>query len=244
MRPGNKVRIDRLLVDRGLAETREKAQALLLAGKVFTAGQRIDKPGRLVPGDAPVEVKGWLPYVSRSGLKLEAALDAFDVDPSDKVCIDIGASTGGFTDCLLQRGAARVYAVDTGAGQIDWKLRTDPRVILLENVNARNLTPEQIGEPAHLLVCDVSFISVTLLLARFPPLLGPDGEFIVLIKPQFEAGKHLVGKGGIVRDEAVRRQCCCKVQSAVEALGYRTSIISSPLLGAEGNQEYLLYARH
>ncbi len=244
MKPAIKVRIDRLLVERGLAETRERAQALLLAGAVFLDGRRIDKPGRLVAPDMPIEVKGRLRYVSRGGLKLEAALDAFRVDPAGKVCIDIGASTGGFTDCLLQRGAARVYAVDTGAGQIDWKLRTDPRVSLLENVNARRLAPQQIGEPANLLVCDVSFISVTLLLPRFPPLLAPGGEFIVLIKPQFEAGKKLVGKGGIVSDDDVRRQCCEKVQSEVEALGYRTSTIPSPVLGAGGNQEYLLYARH
>jgi 23S rRNA (cytidine1920-2'-O)/16S rRNA (cytidine1409-2'-O)-methyltransferase len=239
-----KTRVDQLLVDRGLTESREKAQALILAGEVLVNGQKADKPGRTIASDARVEVTGRLPYVSRGGIKLAAGFEAFHVDPAGKVAIDIGTSTGGFTDCLLQHGAVRVHAVDTGAGQIAWKLRTDPRVILHEKVNARYLTPEQIGEPADLIVCDVSFISVTLLLDRFPPLLHPAGEFIVLIKPQFEAGRGLVGKGGIVRDPAVHKACCDKVREAAASLGFGTRIVPSPILGTEGNQEFLLHASH
>lgn len=243
MKPA-KARVDQLLVDRGLVESREKAQALILAGEVLVNGQKADKPGRTVPADARIELTGRLPYVSRGGFKLAAALDAFAVNPTGKVAIDIGTSTGGFTDCLLQRGAVRVHAVDTGAGQIDWKLRTDSRVILHENWNARYLTPAEIGEPADLIVCDVSFISVTLILPRFPALLKPDGEFIVLIKPQFEVGRHHVGKGGIVRDAALHAASCAKVREASESLGYRTQIVPSPILGTEGNQEFLLHACH
>lgn len=239
-----KQRIDQLLVERGLAESREKAQALVLAGEVIINGQKADKPGRAVGSDVKLELTGRLPYVSRGGLKLEAALDHFHIDAAGKTCIDIGASTGGFTDCLLQRGAARVYAIDTGAGQIDWKLRSDPRVVLRENCNARYLSPADIGEPAHLLVCDVSFISVTMLLERFPPLLAPGGEFVILIKPQFEVGKGQVGKGGIVRDPELREAACRRVRDAVEALEYRTAIIPSPIFGTEGNQEFLLHASH
>lgn len=243
MKPA-KARVDQLLTDRGLVESREKAQALILAGEVLVNGQKADKPGRTVPADARIELTGRLPYVSRGGFKLAAALDAFAVNPTGKVAIDIGTSTGGFTDCLLQRGAARVHAVDTGAGQIDWKLRTDSRVILHENCNARYLTLADIGEPADLIVCDVSFISVTLLLPRFPELLKPDGEFIVLIKPQFEVGRRHVGKGGIVRDAALHEASCAKVREASESLEYRTQIVPSPILGTEGNQEFLLHACH
>lgn len=239
-----KARVDQLVVDRGLAESREKAQALILAGEVLVNGQKADKPGRTIAADARIEVTGRLPYVSRGGVKLAAALDSFEVNPAGKVAIDIGTSTGGFTDCLLQRGAARVHAVDTGAGQIDWKLRTDARVVLHEKLNARYLTPEEIGEPADLIVCDVSFISVTLLLGRFPALLQPEGEFIVLIKPQFEVGREHVGKGGIVRDAALHEACCAKVREAAESLGFRTRIVPSPILGTEGNQEFLLHACH
>lgn len=244
MKPAAKQRVDQLLVERGLAESREKAQALLLAGEVLVNGQRVDKPGRAIPTDAQVELTGRLPYVSRGGLKLEAALKAFEVDPAGKVCLDIGASTGGFTDCLLQHGAHRVYAVDTGAGQIDWKLRSDSRVILREHSNARHLTPEDIGEPVDLLVCDVSFISVTLLLPRFPALLSPNAVMIILIKPQFEVGKGMVGKGGIVREAGLRHEACEKVRQCAEALAYRTAMIPSPILGTEGNQEFLLYVHH
>ena len=239
-----KARVDQLLVDRGLAESREKAQALILAGEVMVNGQKADKPGRTVAADSRLEVTGRLPYVSRGGVKLAGALDAFAVDPKGMVAIDVGTSTGGFTDCLLQRGAVRVHAVDTGAGQIDWKLRTDSRVVLHENVNARYLMPEAIGEPVDLIVCDVSFISVTLLLPRFPALLKPEGQFIVLIKPQFEVGRENVGKGGIVRDAALHEACCAKVREAAESLGFGTRIVPSPILGTEGNQEFLLHACH
>jgi len=243
MKPAPKIRIDQALVERGLADSREKAQALILAGEVKVDGQRIDKPGRAIAAQAQIAVTARLPYVSRGGLKLAHALDTFAIHPEGKVCIDIGTSTGGFTDCLLQRGALRVYAVDTGAGQIDWKLRGDPRVVLLENTNARYLMPAAIGEPAALLVCDVSFISVTLVLPQFPPLLTPDGEFVILVKPQFEVGREQVGKGGIVRDPALHEAACNKVRTAVEGLGYTTAIIPSPVLGAEGNREFLLHAR-
>lgn len=244
MKAPAKLRIDQLLVDRGLADSREKAQALVLAGEVRVDGQKADKPGRAVTVDARIEVTGRLPYVSRGGVKLQAALDQFAMNVEGKVCIDVGASTGGFTDCLLQRGAQRVYAVDTGAGQIDWKLRTDPRVVLHENRNARNLKPHDIGELVDLVVCDVSFISVTLMVERFPALLKPGGEFVILIKPQFEVGKGQVGKGGIVREAPLREAACEKVKAAVEKLGYKTAIIPSPILGAEGNQEFLLHASH
>lgn len=239
-----KARVDQLLVDRGLAESREKAQALILAGEVMVNGQKADKPGRTVAADSRLEVTGRLPYVSRGGVKLAGALDAFAVDPKGMVAIDVGTSTGGFTDCLLQRGAVRVHAVDTGAGQIDWKLRTDARVVLHENVNARYLMPEAIGEAVDLIVCDVSFISVTLLLPRFPALLKPEGQFILLIKPQFEVGRENVGKGGIVRDAALHEACCAKVREAAESLGFGTRIVPSPILGTEGNQEFLLHACH
>lgn len=239
-----KQRIDQLLVDRGLAASREKAQALVLAGEVMVDGQKADKPGRAVSSEVKVEVTGRLKYVSRGGLKLEAALETFGIDVRGRICIDIGASTGGFTDCLLQRGASRVYAIDTGAGQIDWKLRTDPRVTLHENCNARHLKASDIGELADLIVCDVSFISVTLFVDRFPSLLKPAGEFVILVKPQFEAGRGQVGKGGIVREPAIREAACEKVRAAVAALGYHTAIIPSPVLGAEGNQEFLLHASH
>ena len=202
------VRLDVALVTRQLVESRERAQALILAGKVTVNGQRADKPGRPVTEDARIEVEQPLKYVSRGGLKLEAALQAFQVSVEDKVCMDVGTSTGGFTDCLLQHGAKRVHAVDTGAGQISWKLRTDPRVVLHENVNARYLTFEEIGEFADVMVCDVSFISVTLLIPALAPLLTEEGIWIILVKPQFEVGRGLVGRGGIVRDAAVQIASC------------------------------------
>lgn len=239
-----KVRLDQILVDRGLAESREKARALILAGAVTVQGQKAAKPGHGYPADVPVELSAKPPYVSRGGFKLAAALDHFAIDPSGRVCLDIGASTGGFTDCLLQRGAARVYAFDTGAGQLDWRLRTDPRVILRENCNARYLTPADLPERASLAVCDVSFISATLIVPVIPPLLDAGGEMVILVKPQFEVGRGMVGKGGIVRDPDLHQSACDRVREAVEALGYRTGIIESPILGAEGNREFLLYARH
>ncbi len=241
--PGRR-RLDQLLVERGLAESRAKAQALVLAGEVFVEGQKAEKPGHAVAVDSRIELSGRLPYVSRGGLKLAAALDNFGIDPAGRVCLDIGASTGGFTDCLLQRGAARVYAVDVGAGQIDWKIRTEPRVVLRENVNARYLSYEDIGELVDLAVCDVSFISVTLILPALVPLLKATGEMVVLVKPQFEVGRGKVGKGGIVREPELHAEACTRVQDAVRAAGFTSSVIDSPILGAEGNREFLLYARH
>jgi 23S rRNA (cytidine1920-2'-O)/16S rRNA (cytidine1409-2'-O)-methyltransferase len=238
-----KERLDVTLVSRELAESREKAQALILAGKVTVDGVRADKPGRIVSGTAQIEVEEAPKYVSRGGLKLEAALARFAVPVEGKVCLDVGASTGGFTDCLLHHGAARVHAVDTGAGQIAWKLRTDPRVILHEHLNARYLTFEDIGEPVNLITCDVSFISVTLLIPALAPLLVEGGEWIILVKPQFEIGREMVGKGGIVRDPSAHRLACEKVAAAVQAIGFATELMESPILGAEGNREFLLYTR-
>ena len=235
-------RLDQLLVERGLAESRERARALILAGKVTVDGRKVDKAGQAVPVDAAIEVAEPLRYVSRGGYKLERALDHFRIDVCGKVCLDIGASTGGFTDCLLQRGAARVHAVDTGAGQIAWKLRTDPRVALHERLNARYLKFDDIGERVDLAVIDVSFISVTLILPAVATLLAEGGEMVILVKPQFEVGRGQVGKGGIVRDPKLHEAACAKVREAVEALGFRAEIIESPLLGAEGNREFLLYA--
>lgn len=231
------------LVERQLVESREKAQALIIAGKVMVDGQRADKPGRAVAAESRIEVSGQLKYVSRGGLKLEAALDYFQIDVADRVCMDVGTSTGGFTDCLLQRGARRVHAVDTGAGQIAWKLRTDPRVVLHENTNARHLTFAEIGEAVDLIVCDVSFISVTLLLPALAPILKPQGDWIILVKPQFEAGRNLVGAGGIVRDPEAQESAYRKVLGALQMQGFDGTVIDSPILGAEGNREFLLHAR-
>jgi len=229
-------------VERQLAESRERAQALILAGKVTVNGQKADKPGRPVDPADRIEVEQPLKYVSRGGYKLEAALDAFRVSPEGKVCLDVGTSTGGFTDCLLQRGALRVHCVDTGAGQISWKLRTDPRVILHENVNARYLTIDELRERPELIVCDVSFISVTLLIPALAELLADRGDWIILVKPQFEVGRELVGKGGIVRDTAAQVAACERVAQALQNRGFVTQTIDSPILGAEGNREFLLRA--
>src|ERR1043165_1753594 len=195
-----KQRLDRLMVERGLAESREKAQALIMAGEVKVNGQKAAKPGHTVGSDCAIELLSRPPYVSRGGFKLAGALQHFGIDVAGAVCLDIGSSTGGFTDVLLQAGAARVHAVDCGAGQLDWKLRTDPRVVMHEGINARELRLEEIGERADFLCLDVSFISVTLILPAIAPLLQPGGQMVILIKPQFEVGKGQVGKGGIVRD--------------------------------------------
>lgn len=241
MKPDRR-RLDQLLTERGLAESREKAQAMILAGSVMVDGQRSDKAGRLVAADCRIDVTEKLPYVSRGGLKLAAALDGFGIGVAGGTCLDCGASTGGFTDCLLQRGAARVYAVDVGSGQLDWKLRSDARVIVREGVNARYLKPEDFPERMDLAVCDVSFISVTMILPAVAPLLKPDsGEMVILVKPQFEVGRGQVGKGGIVRDPALHQASCDRVRQAAEALGFATAIMESPILGAEGNREFLLY---
>ena len=239
-----KQRLDRLLVERGLAESREKAQALIMAGEVTVEGQKAVKPGHSVEVSSKIEITGKAPYVSRGGLKLAAALDAFAIDVTGRVVMDVGASTGGFTDCLLQRGAARVHAVDVGTGQLDWKIRTDPRVVVHDGINARHLRPEDIGEPVDLVTCDVSFISVTLILPAVTPILRPEGAMVILVKPQFEVGKGQVGKGGIVRSPELHREACARVENAVKSLGFETSIMESPITGAEGNKEFLLYARH
>lgn len=239
-----KMRLDQILVDRGLADSREKARALILAGSVTVDGQKSDKPGHSFPEDCRIQVAEPMPYVSRGGFKLAAALDHFRIDPSSRVCLDVGSSTGGFTDCLLQRGAARVYAVDVGHGQLDWRLRNNPRVVVREGVNARYLRPEDFPEKFDLAVCDASFISATLLIPAIAPLLLERGEMVILVKPQFEVGRDQVGKGGIVRDPELHRAACGKVRAAVEALGYTASLMESPILGTEGNREFLLYARH
>jgi len=239
-----KIRLDRLLVDRGLADSREKAQALIMAGEVLLNGQKAAKPGQAVAPDAAVEVLARPPYVSRGGLKLAAALRQFAIDVTGQVCLDIGASTGGFCDAVLQAGAARVHAVDVGAGQLAWPLRTDPRVVVHEGINARDLHFSDIGELVSLITYDVSFISVTLILPAAVPLLQSAGRMVILIKPQFEVGKGQVGKGGIVRDPSLHQAACERVESAVCSLGFETSIMVSPILGAEGNKEFLLYAHH
>ncbi len=236
-------RLDQLLVERGLAETRAKARALILAGQVLVGGRKGVKAGEMVPAEVPLEVLAPPPYVSRGGLKLQAALEHFRIPVEGRVCLDVGASTGGFTDCLLQRGARRVYAVDVGRGQLDWKLRGDPRVVLCEGVNARYLGRQHVPEPVELAVCDVSFISVTLILPRLAALLAPSGEMVILVKPQFELERGQVGKGGVVRDPELHRAACRKVAEAAEGLGFRSQWIESPLRGAEGNREFLLYAR-
>ncbi|HUS08009.1 MAG TPA: TlyA family RNA methyltransferase [Bryobacteraceae bacterium] len=245
MKPPGKQRIDQLLVERGLAGTRHKAHALILAGSVIVNGQKAAKPGQTVAADSAIELTAKLPYVSRGGLKLAAALHHFGIAPDGKVCLDIGSSTGGFTDCLLQHGALRVYAFDVGSGQLDWTLRNDPRVIVREQFNARNLKPEDVPERCAIAVCDVSFISVTIILPALPPLLDEQAQMVILVKPQFEVGRQDVGRGGIVRDPALHAAVCDKVRLAVESLGFRAQLLESPILGAEGNREFLLYAdRH
>jgi len=239
----SKLRLDLWLVERRLVESREKAQALIMAGDVLLNGQRAMKPSQLVGSEAVVELTAKPRYVSRGGLKLEAALQIFAISVEGAVCADFGASTGGFTDCLLQAGAARVHAIDTGTGQIDWRLRNDPRVILHEGVNARHLDPTMIGEKITLAVCDVSFISATLILPAMNSILKTDGQIVVLVKPQFEVGRGQVGKGGIVRDPELHQAACDKVRIALEGLGFQTRIAASPITGAEGNREFLLHAR-
>jgi 23S rRNA (cytidine1920-2'-O)/16S rRNA (cytidine1409-2'-O)-methyltransferase len=240
-----KQRLDLVMVARGLAASREKAQALIMAGEVKLAGQKASKPGQTVSEEDLIEVAAPPPYVSRGGFKLAGALDHFGVSVEGRVCLDIGSSTGGFTDCLLQRGAVRVHAVDVGTNQLDWRIRSDPRVVVHENLNARNLAFEDIGELVGLWVCDVSFISVTLILpAALAMLEQPKGEMLILVKPQFEVGKGQVGKGGIVRDAALHEQACQRVEESVRAAGYLTAIMPSPILGTEGNKEFLLYGHH
>ena len=244
-RPTAKSRLDQALVARGLAETRSKAQGLIMAGLVFVAGRRADKPGAPVAADAAIDVRGKEhPYVSRGGVKLAAALDHFAIDPRDKVCLDVGASTGGFTDVLLQLGAARVYAVDVGHGQLDWRLRNDGRVVVLERVNARHLTKVQVPEPVNLIVCDASFIGLATILPAPLALAAPGARLVALIKPQFEVGPQHVGKGGIVRDAAQQQAARDRVVAWLGAQDGWTvrGVIESPIQGADGNREFLLAA--
>src|ERR1035441_4106825 len=239
-----KIRLDRLLVERGLVESREKAQGLILAGLIMVDEQKMEKCGSLVDAQAVLRMLGDPPrYVSRGGLKLEGALEHFRINPDGRVCLDVGSSTGGFTDCLLQHGAGKVFAVDGGTNQLDWKLRRDPRVIVLEKLNARYITFDRIGTLAELVTIDVSFISVTLILPPLVPLLATPADLIVLVKPQFEVGKGQVGKGGIVRDPAQHQEAIAKVSRTVIQLGFSNlASMGSPLLGAEGNHEFFLHA--
>ena len=239
-------RLDALLVERGLIETRSKAQALIMAGLVWSGDRRLDKPGMLLPAEIPIEVRGRdHPWVSRGGVKLARALDEFSIDPAGAVALDIGASTGGFTDVLLTRGAARVYAVDVGYGQLAAKLRVDPRVVLLERVNARALTRAQVPESVDLVVCDASFIGLEVVLPAPLALAGERAQLVALIKPQFEVGKGRVGKGGVVRDKALRREVCDRIVGWLDSQpGWRVAgLVESPILGADGNQEFLVHAR-
>ena len=236
-----KERLDVYLTEKGLAESRAKAQALIMAGLVYVDGQKVDKPGFSVAEGQSVEARGVAcPYVSRGGLKLEKALRDFGVDPTGYVCSDSGASTGGFTDCLLQQGARKVYAIDVGYGQLAWKLRSDPRVVCMERTNVRNLTPADLGEPLDLSVVDVSFISLKLVLPVIYNLLKPDGQVLCLIKPQFEAGKDKVGKKGVVRDPAVHREVLETFLQTAADLGFNVrNLTYSPVKGPEGNIEFL-----
>ncbi len=238
-----KFRLDIILVERNLAPSRQKAQALILAGRVFVNGHRVDKVGSQFKNDTEIEVKGDLiPYVSRGGLKLEAGLDHFQVDPTGMTCIDIGASTGGFTDCLLQRGAEQVYAVDVGYGQLDWKLRQDDRVEVMERTNARHLTPNDFPVLFDMAVIDASFISLEILLGPTAALLKENGRVMALVKPQFEVGKGQVGKGGVVRDQELRRAMVSKIEDFGKKLGFIShGATPSPIQGPKGNQEFLIY---
>jgi 23S rRNA (cytidine1920-2'-O)/16S rRNA (cytidine1409-2'-O)-methyltransferase len=244
--PGEKERLDRLLVDQGLVASREIAVRTVLAGGVLVEGRIVDKPARLVARTARIEIARAAPFVSRAGEKLAAALDAFSIDPQGVIALDVGCSTGGFTDCLLQRGAQRVYGVDVGYGLIDWKLRQDPRVVLHERTNVRYLDRSLIPEPIDLAVIDVSFISVKLVLPSVVPLLRDTGRVIALVKPQFEVGKGQVGSGGIVRDQVQRRAVTEKVISSARGLGLDvTGVLDSPVKGRKGNQEILVsFQRH
>ena len=238
-----KKRLDILVTERGLAESREKAKALIMAGDVYVDQQKADKPGDLYPEEAPIEVRGkGLKYVSRGGLKLEKAMAEFPITLSGLVCMDVGASTGGFTDCMLQNGAKKVYAVDVGYGQLAWSLRTDPRVVNLERTNARYLSQEQVPEPIDFFSVDVSFISLSLILPAVRPLLAENARAVCLIKPQFEAGREKVGKKGVVRDPAVHQEVIEKILSFALENGYSVlGLTFSPVKGPEGNIEYLAY---
>jgi 23S rRNA (cytidine1920-2'-O)/16S rRNA (cytidine1409-2'-O)-methyltransferase len=240
-----RLRLDQLLVQRGLCETRAKAQARILAGDVLVDDRPVTKAGTAIPEDAPIRLRGEaLPFVSRGGLKLTGALDKFGIDPGERICFDAGSSTGGFTDCLLQRGAVRVYAVDVGTNQLHWKLRSDPRVVSLEQVNLRNWDAERIPERCSLLVADLSFISLRLVIPPILPSLTDGAEAILLVKPQFEAGRDDVEKGGIVRDTLVHTRVCREIWAFFTGTELKPqAIIESPILGGEGNKEFLLHLK-
>jgi 23S rRNA (cytidine1920-2'-O)/16S rRNA (cytidine1409-2'-O)-methyltransferase len=240
-----KTRADVALVDRGLAESRTRAQALILAGLVFSGERRVAKAGDQVPGDAPLEVRGQdHPWVSRGGLKLDHALDAFDIDVTGAVAIDVGASTGGFTDVLLSRGASLVYAVDVGHGQLAWKLRNDDRVVVLEKTNARHLTADHVPEAASMIVCDASFIGLQVVLPAAMALAAPGARLVALIKPQFEVGREQVGKKGVVSDPALHAEVCDRIRDWLGGLPgwWVIGLTESPITGPEGNKEFLIAA--
>jgi 23S rRNA (cytidine1920-2'-O)/16S rRNA (cytidine1409-2'-O)-methyltransferase len=242
----SKPRLDQLMVERGLAGSRAKAQALVLAGQVFSGERRLDKPGRTVAADMPIELRAPArPFVSRGGQKLAHGLDRFGIDPAGAMALDVGASTGGFTDVLLQRGAARVYAVDVGRGQLDWRLRNDPRVVVLEQTNVRHLSREHVPEAIDLIVSDVSFISLELALPPALALAAPGASLVALIKPQFEVGKGQVGKGGVVRDPALHQAVCGRIGDwLAKRQGWPVlGIVESPITGPKGNREFLIAAR-
>ena len=241
-----KKRLDIMMVERALAPSREKAKAYIMSGEVYVDGQKEDKAGTMFPETVQIEVRGkTLPYVSRGGLKLEKAMKHFDVTLADKVCMDVGASTGGFTDCMLQNGAVKVYSIDVGYGQLDWKLRNDPRVVCMEKTNIRYVLPENIEEPAAFASIDVSFISLTKVLLPVRNLLTEDGEIVCLIKPQFEAGREKVGKKGVVREKPVHIEVIESVILYAGSLGFEIRGLDfSPIRGPEGNIEYLLYVKN
>ena len=241
----NRERIDKLLLDKGIVQSRERAKALILAGTVFVKGQRIDKPGARVEADALIQLQGEPPpYVSRGGRKLEGALEAFGIDPSQMVVMDVGASTGGFTDCVLQKGARRVYAVDVGYGQLAWKLQKDPRLVNLERRNIRYLKREEVGEEMDLIVVDTSFISVEKFLPHLLDFLREDGTILCLIKPQFEVGKGEVGKGGVVKDSVLHQKVIERISGFSRGLGLIVlGVVESPLLGPKGNKEFFIHLR-
>jgi 23S rRNA (cytidine1920-2'-O)/16S rRNA (cytidine1409-2'-O)-methyltransferase len=246
MPSAKKRRVDQLLVERGLAESRQRAQAAVMAGLVTSDTKRIDKPGTPLPDDAPLELKGQAhPWVSRGGLKLAHALETWSLEVRDLVALDVGASTGGFTDVLLQNGAGRVYAVDVGHGQLAWKLRQDPRVVVLERTNARHLTAGQVPEPVDLVVCDASFIGLEVVLPAALALAKPGARLVALIKPQFEVGRDRVGKGGVVRDPALHEEARARIRGwLTDTMGWRVEgEAESPVPGPEGNVEFLVLAR-
>ena len=240
-----KKRIDILVCEKGLAESREKAKALIMAGLVYVNNQKFDKPGDTVDEESEIEVRGkGLRYVSRGWLKLEKAVESFHLVFQDLICMDVGASTGGFTDCMLQNGAVKVFAIDVGRGQLDWKLRQDPRVVCMEKTNIRYVTPEDIGEPIAFSSIDVSFISLTKVLEPIRNYLTPDGEIVALIKPQFEAGREKVGKKGVVREKSTHREVIEKVAQYAQSIGFEIKNIDfSPIRGPEGNIEYLIHLK-